>query len=291
MIELQTKIKRQIEILGIAVDNPAAWRAVDLSELYGCEELTVKRDLQELRSYGFDLHSEKKRGIRLGTPLDQRRVQDLITQYLGLSGSDYTVDKATALMVRKLKEKALSIVVTLQRCIDRCQVARIDYQKEAEDLEKGREIQPLLIFQSDGFWRVLAVHDGVIKQYHLNKIVSAAALGRKFRRVPQERIDEMFRYSFKSWIGNERHTVTIRLSKTWADRIRPQQTVETQNLTVLPDGSVVFEAIVNSLKEVASSVISKGEGVQVIDPPALRETVIALARGALKNYESAGWTD
>ena len=288
MIELQTKIKRQIEILGIAVDNTACWRAVDLSELYECEELTIKRDLQELRSYGFDLHSEKKRGIRLGAALDQKRIRDLIVQYLGLSGSDYTIDKATSLMVRKLREKALSIVVTLQRCIDRCQVARIDYQKEADDLERGREIQPLLIFQSDGFWRVLAVNSGVIKQYHLNKIISASALDRRFRRVPQEKIDEMFRYSFKSWIGSERHAVTIKLSKKWADRIRPQQTVETENLTVLPDGSVVFEAIVNSLKEVASWVISKGEGVQVLEPPELRETVIALARGALKNYETSG---
>jgi predicted DNA-binding transcriptional regulator YafY len=291
MIELQTKIKRQIEILGIAVDNTECWRAVDLSELYECEELTIKRDLQELRSYGFDLHSEKKRGIRLGTALDQKRIQDLIVQYLGLSGSDYTIDKATSLMVRKLKEKALSIVVTLQRCIDRCQVARIDYQKEADDLERGREIQPLLIFQSDGFWRVLALHDSVIKQYHLNKIISASALDRRFRRIAQEKIDEMFRYSFKSWIGNERHTVTIKLSKTWADRIRPQQTVETQKLTVLTDGSVVFEAIVNSLREVASWVISKGEGVQVLEPPELRETVIALARGALSNYGSEGKAD
>lgn len=286
MIEIQTKIKRQIEILGIAVENPEAWKPVDLSEIYECEELTIKRDLKELRSYGFDLHSEKRRGVRLAAPLDARKTKELIVQYLGLSSSDYSIDKATSLMVKKLKERALSNVVTLQRCIDRSLVARIDYQKEADELEENREIHPLLIFQSDAFWRVLAVNDEKIKQYHLNKILTVRALERRFKRIPQEQIDELFRYSFKSWIGTEKHRVKVRLSKTWADRIRPQQMIETQTLTVHPDGSIVFEAIVNSLKEVASWVMTKGEGVEVIEPDELKKAVIELARGTLKNYRT-----
>jgi predicted DNA-binding transcriptional regulator YafY len=284
MLELQTKIKRQIELLGIAVDNPHGCKPVDLSELYDCEELTIKRDLQELRSYGFDLHSEKKRGIRLGAPLDPKQIKELIIQYVGLSNSDYAVDKATSLMVKKLREKALSNVVTLQRCIDQTLTARIDYQKETDELEEEREIHPLLIFQSDGYWRVLAANEGKIKQYHLNKILAVRATERRFRRVPQDQIDDLFRYSFKSWIGTDRHTVRIRLSRLWADRIRPLLMIETQRLTEHPDGSVVFEATVNSLVEVASWVVTKGEGVEVLEPAQLREMVLALARGAMKNY-------
>ncbi len=284
MLELQTKIKRQIEILGIAVENPQAWKPVDLSQFYGCEELTIKRDLQELRHYGFDLHSEKKRGVRLGTPLDVRQIKELLVQYVGLSNSDYAVDRATTLMVKKLKEKSLSNVVSLQRCIDDNLVASIDYQKEADELERDREIHPLLIFQSDGYWRVLAVNEGRIKQYHLIKILTVRVTDRKFKRVPREQIDELFQYSFKSWIGAERHTVRIRLSPLWADRIRPQLMIETQSLNESPDGTVVFEATVNSLVEVASWVATKGAGVEVLEPAQLRDMVIALARGTLGNY-------
>jgi predicted DNA-binding transcriptional regulator YafY len=284
MLELQTKIKRQIEILGMSILNPEALKPVDFSELYGCEELTIKRDLQDLRSYGFDLHSERKRGVRLGTPLDQKKIKELLVQYIGLSNTDYAIDKATALMVKKLKEKALGNIVTLQRCIDRCVVARIDYQKESDEIERGRELQPLLVFQSDGYWRVLAVNNGKVKQYHLNKILSVSATDRKFKRIPQEQIDEMFRYSFKSWIGTERHTIRIRLSSLWADRLRPQQMIETQMLKEGGDGSVILEATVNSLDEVASWVVSKGKGVEVLEPDALRERVVELARGALSNY-------
>lgn len=285
MMELQTKIKRQIEILGIAVDNTRAWKPVDLSELYGCEELTIKRDLQELRSYGFDLHSEKRRGVSLGSPLDASQIKELLVQYIGLSNSDYAVDRATALMVKKLREKSLSNVVSLQRCIDRNLVANVDYQKESDELERNREICPLLIFQSDGYWRVLAINEGKIKQYHLIKMMAVRPTDRRFKKVPREQIDELFRYSFKSWIGSERHNVKIRLSPLWADRVRPQLMIETQRLNESQDGTVVFEATVNSLVEVASWVATKGEGVEVLEPVRLREMVIALARGTLKNYE------
>jgi predicted DNA-binding transcriptional regulator YafY len=60
--------------------------------------------------------------------------------------------------------------------------------------------------------------------------------------------------------------------------------IETQTLTENPDGSIVFEATVNSLKEVASWVITKGEGVEVLEPDELRRSVIELARGTLRNY-------
>jgi predicted DNA-binding transcriptional regulator YafY len=60
--------------------------------------------------------------------------------------------------------------------------------------------------------------------------------------------------------------------------------IETQSLNESPDGTVVFEATVNSLVEVASWVATKGAGVEVLEPVQLRDMVIALARGTLENY-------
>lgn len=284
MLELQTKVKRQIEILGIAIENPHSWGTMDLAELYGCEELTIKRDLGELRKYGFDCHSVRKEGVRLDRPIEPKALKELLVQYIGLANSDFAVDRATSVMVRKLREKALSNVVTLQRCIERSLIAVADYQKDPDVLEKGREISPLLIFQSDATWRVLAINEGKLKQYLLNKLIRIDATDRKFKRPPQERIDDLFRYSFRSWLGNERHTVRIRLSPLWAHRIRPQVVVETQKLTEQPDGSAIFEAEVNSLVEVASWVITKGEGVEVLEPLKLKQLVIEQAKKVLDNY-------
>ena len=285
MLEQLKKLKRQIEIVGLCTDASIRRGIADLADLYGCEELTIKRDLGELRANGIDIHSDRRAGVRLAAPLDARRLQELISQYLSLSTSERAIDKATAVMVRRLDVAALGLVVTLQRAIDLATIVVIDYEKEAGDVETGRAICPLLIFETDGHWRVLAVNDERIKQYHLNKILAARPTPKTFVRIPQKQIDEMFRHSFRSWIGTERHHVRIRLSPLWARRITPRQLMESQVITEHADGSVDFETTVNSLEEIAGWVVSRGEGVVVIEPSALREKVLALARGAITNYE------
>jgi predicted DNA-binding transcriptional regulator YafY len=284
MLELQTKIKRQIEILGLCMDGGESLKTADLADLFSCEELTVKRDLQELRSYGIDIHSVPRKGVRLAAPPGSEKLKALIIQYLGLCNSEHTFDRATALMIRRLREVALGHIVRIQRAIEQNLVVVIDYTKEADIIERAREIQPLQIFQSEGYWRVLAQHDGRIKQYLLNKIINVRQTTRRFRRVPQEQIDAMFRHSFRSWVGTEEHRIRIRLSPLWAQRVKPRQLLETERIIEEADGSVVIEAVVNSLGEVASWVVSRGEGVTVLDPDALREEVVRIARGALKNY-------
>jgi predicted DNA-binding transcriptional regulator YafY len=160
----------------------------------------------------------------------------------------------------------------------------VDYLKDEHDTEKGRELQPLIIFSSEGFWRVLAVNDGRIKQYLIDKILAIRHTDRHFTKVPQEEIDDLFRFSFRSWVGAERHHIRIHLSALWAARLRPRQMMETQVIRENADGSVEFEAVVNSLQEIASWAVSRGNGVKVLEPPELREMVVQIASGALANY-------
>ncbi|RPH36401.1 WYL domain-containing protein, partial [bacterium] len=270
-----------------SLDNSTALKDCDCSVLFKRDIPTIKRDMQDLRKYGVDIHSEKKRGICVTGPIEQSRLRDLIVQYLGICNAASGADKATALLVRQLKAKALCHVVVLERCIEQHTAAIIDYEKEAGEVEEQREICPLLLFSSEGSWRILAINDGVAKQYHLNKVVRVKVGSKKFKCIPQGEIDEMFRYSFRSWVGTEKHHIRIRLSEEWARRIKPRQLMETQLITEEKDGSVVFASTVNSLTEVASWVVSRGKGVEVLEPEELKTKVIELARGALSNYHNA----
>ena len=231
MLEVQTKAKRQIEILGLAINNPTGLKDTDFAVMFNRDIPTIKRDMQELRSLGIDVHSERAKGICLTGRLEPKILREMILQYLGICNSASGVDKATALLVKQLKEKALSQLVMLQRCIDSTTIAVIDYQKDDVEIERGREIQPLLIFSSERYWRVLAVNEGRIKQYILNKIIDVRPTTRRFKKVPQEQIDGMFEHSFKSWIGTDVFKVRIRLSKVWADRLKPQRMMETEVVT------------------------------------------------------------
>jgi predicted DNA-binding transcriptional regulator YafY len=284
MLDLN-KIKRQIEIVGICIDNPSALKTVDIAALYDCEELTIKRDLQELRSYGIAIHSTKREGIRLVQQLDALRIKQLIVQYIGIANSQNAFDRATNLLVTKLKDRSLSILVALQRCIEHRIVVLIDYVKESDEEERGKEIWPLQIFQSDGYWRILAVNEGRIKQYHITKLKNVHETERTFKRPSQEDIDNLFRYSFRSWVGADTHNIKLQLVEPWISRIKPTQLFESQRIMEDGDGSAILEATVNSLTEVASWVVSRGEGVKVLEPIELRKQVIAMAKGALTNYQ------
>jgi predicted DNA-binding transcriptional regulator YafY len=284
MLEIQGKVKRQIEILGLAVDNTERLRDVDLAARFDRDIPTIKRDMQDLRSVGIAVHSRRKAGICLDQPIPSKLLKEVILQYLGICASTHSVDKATSLLVKKYKEKALSRIVTLQRCIESKSIARITYEKDAEEIERDREICPVLLFNSEGSWRVLAMNEGKTKQFHIIKMLDVAATDRKFKPPTQEQIDALFEHSFRSWIGTENHVVRLSLNATWAERVKPQQMMESQVITEGKDGSIVLETTVNSLDEVASWVVSRGAGVTVLEPPALKEKVLALARGALANY-------
>jgi len=286
MLDIRTKLKRQIEILGIAVDNPDHLRDVDLAVLFARDIPTIKRDMQELRNQGIDVHSTKKKGICVTATINPGTLREYIMMYMGLSSAAHGVDRATSLMIKKLREKSLSNVVRLEQCIENRTAALIDYQKEAGSVRQAREIWPLLIFSSEGYWRILASNEGKFKQYHLNKIRAVKDTGRRFRRPAQQEINDLFRYSFRSWIGVERHRIKIKLGRVWAERLKPQVMMETEVIAEGPDGSVVLEGTVNSLDEVAGWVVSRGKGVEVLEPPDLRKKVIDLAQAALSNYRT-----
>lgn len=76
------------------------------------------------------------------------------------------------------------------------------------------------------------------------------------------------------------------LSKFWAERIEPRVLALEQNLTKNEDGSVIFKCTVNSINEIASWIVNRGEGVKVLEPKELRDAVINLANGALRNYSN-----
>lgn len=284
MLEVQTKAKRQIELLGLAIVNTACLKDTDFAVMFDRDVPTIKRDMKELRALGIDLHSERSKGVCLSGKLDPKVLRELILQYLGICNSACGVDKATALLVKQLKDRALSQLVVLQRCIDTSTSAMIDYQKDELEIEHAREIQPLLIFNSERYWRVLALNGGRIKQYILNKIKDVRPTGKRTKKVPQEQIDEMFAHSFRSWLGTDKFEVKIRLSRLWAERLKPSRMMETEEIVENPDGSVVFSTTVNSLEEVAAWVVSRGTGVTVLNPPRLKEMVLDLAEGALSNY-------
>lgn len=287
MSEFRNKLKRQLEIVGICLSQnyPDHLSTFDLADMFGVEELTIKRDLKDLRGEGIDIHSVRGKGVRLTSNLSDEKLRELIQQYTAVAISYETVDKSTGLMVNRLSDKALANLIVIQMCIEAHKKILIDYEKESEGVDFRREVAPHRIFQRDNYWRVLALENGTLKQFHLNKIIDAKTTNFKFEPLPEEKVDEVFKYSWRSWLGDERFNIKLKMSHIWADRLLPKQLMEHEKITELEDGSVIYETTVNTLDEIAGWVVSRGSGVKVIEPEELKKKVIQLANESLGNYE------
>jgi predicted DNA-binding transcriptional regulator YafY len=287
MNEISAKFKRQIEILGIAIKNTESLGTNELARMYGVERLTIKRDLQELRSHGIDIHSEGKTGVKLSRKIDASRTQRIVSSYLALSGVGTSVDKASVLLIKKLGIDSLSTAVTLQRCIENTEKARIGYESERRQELLDFIVDPLQIFQADAIWRLLAVHQGKVKQFLMTKILSATPTFESFTPVSQERIQEMFRHSFLAWTGNAKYRVCLRLCEERATELRSRRLTYFDTVVEDRDGNLIIRATVNSLEEIARWIVGLGKGIIVEAPRELRTLVVALARGAISNYRSS----
>lgn len=278
------KIKRQIEILGIVLNSKQPIFTFDLADMFNCDEITIKRDLCSLRENDIPIHSKRKKGVVILDPVPHSKIKELILQYLGFCLSNSTIDKATNILLKKHNHFALSNLVIIQRCIENKFKLEIDYQKTDDEIEKKIIILPILIFKADNYWRVMAKHNETYRQFIINKIKNIKATNQKFNSFPKNVIENLFKFSFRSWIGTEQYRIKIKLSHVWANRLKPNLLMESQIISENPDGSFLLEATVNSLNEIAAWIVSRGEGVTVLEPPELKEAVIKLAKDALKNY-------
>ena len=104
MFDFKIKFKRQIEILGLCLSKSYEGMSVsDLADKFSVEELTIKRDLNDLRASGIAIHSQKGFGIVVDKKPPAEKIRELIKQYGALITSGGFVEKSTALLVTRLK--------------------------------------------------------------------------------------------------------------------------------------------------------------------------------------------
>lgn len=285
MKDIRTKIKRQIEIVGSIINSTESITIDDLAYKYDCEALTIKRDMNELRANGIDIHSVSKKGIVIVNQLSNAKILELLKIYFSLSINREQFDKATTLLAKKLNQNSISVVTSLHNSIENSTIIKIEYKKLHSKVFKNYELKPLMIFKNENNWRLLAIENGMTKQFLVDSISNVKCTNNKFKKPPQKSINGIFETSFKSWLSNDKYSVKLKIEAALASRILTKQLMEMQQIIENKDGTIIFETVVNSLDEIASWIVSNGKSITVIEPTELKENVIGIAQGALKNYE------
>ncbi|HEY9167835.1 MAG TPA: WYL domain-containing transcriptional regulator [Candidatus Kryptonia bacterium] len=276
----RTKTARQIEMLALVEKNPGTNSVADLCDLFHVEVATLNRDLRELREMGFDIHSIKGKLILLND-LVEKDYRVLLASYLGSVGGIISFPKNISLTVKQLKGKTLGIFTSLVAAIGSSEKIEISYVRHQDSQLMKYTLEPYDIIPGNRDWRLIAMSNGIFKQFIVGGITSITQTGETFKRSPEYSANDYYAGSFGFFSGKNVFEVVLEFDKRVSRIISSRTWSEDQEITPHKNGGVTLKMKVNSIEEVGSWVLSWGGDVIVVKPKELKKYVTDKAAGIL----------
>ncbi|HEX7103454.1 MAG TPA: WYL domain-containing protein, partial [Nitrolancea sp.] len=151
-----------------------------------------------------------------------------------------------------------------------------------------RLVEPLGLVAKGSLWYLIARVEDAVRTYRVSRVQSADVTGDLFERPADFDLAAYWEQSSAAFVATlPRYPVTLRLPvgetqlvARLGGRARVEQVSEPDG-----DGLVTMRVMFDTEAEACGCVLSFGEGVEIVEPAALRERVIDLAREVLRHYE------
>src|SRR5918996_3131892 len=125
-----------------------------------------------------------------------------------------------------------------------------------------------------------------MRTYKVERIRSATLTQDRYEIPPDFDPDAWLANSWGIWSSESTPPVRVRLrfEPSVAHRVREAVWHRSQELTELPDGGVELAVTVAGVVEIRPWILSWGDGVEVLEPPELRQAVANAVRTAAERY-------
>jgi predicted DNA-binding transcriptional regulator YafY len=277
MSDLLKKTKRQIEIAALTMIYPGKYTSLDLEIRYDCNSATIQRDLSALRKRGVDIHSIPGEGLKVISRPGSYTIRQLFDDYVYVGVPSSLSNKSNHFLATILHEKSFSFLAIINiACQDKKEIV-ITYKKSLKGLATSRMLQPLLLFERDNEWRLLAFESGKVKQFLLSKIDTIELTERSFNLPVELDAQLLLTNSFGAWIGGKNYPVRLLFTKDWLASGKVPLLMEKQTIEYQKDGSAIVSFFVNYLEDVARWVAGRGGEVIVQAPSELIKLVIRIS--------------
>jgi predicted DNA-binding transcriptional regulator YafY len=277
--------QRRIEMVGLVAMHQNHYSIGDFANLFNIDEEMVKKDLNALRSEGIAIHQLRKQGISITNDVNPELLEMYLIHYMLASKTNTKKDRLLSQLVKRNGLFSIGLIVSLQRAIRERFKIQFEYMPNKGSEVHLYEVEPLLLFQREGLWRLLARSKENIIQFHIAKIVSVNATFKKFTPPPEEFIEDQFRYSWNTWISEDKIPVTMQLTDFWADRLSSRPAVDDQKITKKGKDNNLFEGTVNSIEELARWIAGRSGEVIALSPDSLRKKVMKYASQCMKVHK------
>jgi proteasome accessory factor C len=183
------------------------------------------------------------------------------------------------------RKEAGARIEQLQEAMSRCRELRITYWSAHRAATSDRVIRPYGMVEHGGDWYVVA-HDSVRGKpvtFRVDRIREATMLDAEYEIPPD--FDVQTWNKDRDFVPPPGKTVArVRFSPDAAKFAR--EDLPAKECQSLPDGSLVARVHVQSEVWFLSWLLQFGRGVEVLDPPELREKVRATCRAILAFYDA-----
>jgi predicted DNA-binding transcriptional regulator YafY len=165
---------------------------------------------------------------------------------------------------------------------------RIRYRRGDAAVE--RTIEPLGLVLKGGIWYVVAVTDGDIRTYRARRIIEATPTGETFERPADFDLAAHWTDSIAAYErSTPRVSITVRIDPrslgVLADLVGERALRRAERLDEPdPDGWYRLRLDVDWPDEVPGRLLAVGGALEILDPPAIRDRAIELARGAIERH-------
>lgn len=182
-------------------------------------------------------------------------------------------------------------LATMADAVWEAQRVSIDYGRS--DQVVAREVEPLGLVLKAGVWYVVARTDGQIRTYRVSRIRRAEALEDRFERPHPF---DLAAYWAESSAAYEREApraeVVVRIRperQGWLSEAVGHRAMQDAERIDVPDpeGWTHLRLRVEWPDEVSHSLLRMGSGIEVLEPVAVREQILATARRILDRYGEA----
>lgn len=284
MSDFLKKTKRQIEIAALTTAYPCKFSPQDMEDMFDCNSVTIQRDLSTLRKRGVDIHSVPNEGLKITSPLRDDTIKELIDDYVYVGVPSSLSQKSNHFLTTVLKEKSFSFLALLNMACREKKEIEIKYKKTADKRLTDKKLQPLLLFERDNEWRLLARDADKVKQFLLSKITAIEMTEKKFT-VPEElNAQLLLDNSFGAWTSKENHNVKLLFTPQWISSGKIPLLMEKQTIDYQKDGSAIVSFCVNSLEDVARWLAGRGGEVIAKEPVELISFVTEISQNNIEAH-------
>ncbi len=258
-------LKRQIEILAYFCtkrDGDSCYD-YDLAEKYFVSEITIRRDLNELRAKGIPINSLHGKGIEITGKIQQKILSDFIIKYIAHFNSEIIVSRAFDYLLKNGMQ-AINIISELNSSIENNSYVLLEVNSPQIG-KRSLKVLPYKIIDNNGTLEIVFIHNSIAQSIIFKHISSANDTNEKNSTDYKLKIREFISQTY----NKEESTIKIKLKVSSEVSIKNFEINSINVIRFSKNGQVVVETSESSLDDVAVWAMKQSNNIKVIEPQAL----------------------